>query len=169
MNASPLFRIATTEDLPAITDILNQSIQTGVQNAYTELVDLVERTAWLAKHPPAKWPVFVIENDEHLVGWCCFSAYRPERKSLAGLVEITYYLDNRWQGRGLGSVTVDFLLAEGRRRGFRHLFAVTMDTNTASIRLLEKKGFDRWAHLPEVAEINGQVCGQVYYGRKLYV
>jgi len=167
MSSSPLFRFATAEDLPAITDILNQSIQTGVQNAYTEPVDLAERTAWLTKHPPAKWPVFVVENNEDIVGWCCFSAYRPERKSLAGLVEITYYLDNRWQGRGLGSATVDFLIEEARRRGFRHLFAVTMDTNTASIRLLEKKGFDRWAHLPEVAEINGQICGQVYYGRKL--
>ena len=57
------------------------------------------------------------------------------------------------------------LLEEARRRGYRHLFAVTMDTNIPSIRLLEKKGFDRWAHLPEVAIIQGQVCGQVYYGR----
>ena len=167
MNASPLFRIAAAEDLPAITEILNQSIQTGVQNAYTEPVDLAERRAWMEKHPPEKWPVFVIEDNGSTVGWCCFSAYRPERKSLAGLVEITYYLDNHSQGRGLGSATVDFLIDEARRRGFRHLFAVTMDTNIASIRLLEKKGFDRWAHLPEVAEINGQVCGQVYYGRKL--
>lgn len=167
MDTSPLFRLATVEDVPAITDILNQSIQTGKQNAYTEPVDLVERTAWLAKHPPEKWPVFVIEHNEAIVGWCCFSAYRPERKSLAGLAEITYYLDQRWQGRGLGSATIDFLLEEARRRTFRHLFAVTMDTNTASIRLLEKKGFDRWAHLPEVAEINGQICGQVYYGRRV--
>lgn len=167
MNTSPLFRLATAEDLPAITDILNQSIQTGVQNAYTEPVDLAERTAWLAKHPPEKWPVFVMEDQQTVVGWCCFSAYRPERKSLAGLVEITYYLDKSAQGRGLGSAAVDFLQEEARRRGFRHLFAVTMDTNIASIRLLEKKGFDRWAHLPEVAEINGQVCGQVYYGRKV--
>jgi phosphinothricin acetyltransferase len=167
MTSIPLFRLATAEDLPAITDILNQSILTGGQNAYTEPVDLTERTTWLAKHPPAKWPVFVIEDNQAVVGWCCFSAYRPERKSLAGLVEITYYLDNKYQGRGLGSATVDFLIEEASRRGFRHLFAVTMDTNTASIRLLEKKGFDRWAHLPEVAEINGQVCGQVYYGRRV--
>lgn len=167
MLSTPLFRLANTADLPAITAILNQSIQTKVQNAYTEPVDLAERTSWLAKHPPTKWPVFVIENNDAIVGWCCFSAYRPERKSLAGLVEITYYLDHHWHGRGLGSATVDFLLEEGHRRGFRHLFAVTMDTNTASIRLLEKKGFDRWAHLPEIAEINGQICGQVYYGRKV--
>lgn len=164
---TPLFRLANTADLPAITDILNQSILSGGQNAYTEPVDLAERTTWLAKHPPAKWPVFMIEDNEKVMGWCCFSAYRPERKSLAGLVEITYYLDSLWQGRGLGSATVDFLIEEAQKRGFRHLFAVTMDTNTASIRLLEKKGFDRWAHLPEVAEINGQICGQVYYGRKL--
>ena len=59
------------------------------------------------------------------------------------------------------------MLEEAQRRGFRHLFAVTMDTNIPSIRLLEKKGFDQWAHLPEVAILHGEVCGQVYLGRKV--
>ena len=59
------------------------------------------------------------------------------------------------------------MLAGARRRGFRHLFAVTMDTNIPSIRLLEKKGVDHWAHLPEVAILHGEVCGQVYLGRKV--
>lgn len=161
------FRIAEQADVPVITQILNQSIRAGGQNAFTETVDEDDRRQWLRRHPADRWPVYMIENEGEIAGWCSFSPYRPERKSLSGLIEISYYLDQGFHGRGIGSATIDFMLAEAERRAFRHLFAVTMDTNEASIRLLAKKGFDRWAHLPEVAILNGQVCGQVYYGRRV--
>ncbi|MEL7424262.1 MAG: N-acetyltransferase family protein [Bacteroidota bacterium] len=159
------FRLAVESDIPAITRILNQSIQAGGQNAFTETVTEADRTNWLHHHPADRWPVFMIESADEVVGWCSFSPYRPERKSLAGLIEISYYLDRTAHGQGIGSATIDFMLEEAQRRGYRHLFAVTMDTNIPSIRLLEKKGFDHWAHLPEVAVLNGQVCGQVYLGK----
>ena len=159
------FRLAQAADVPAITRILNQSIRTGGQNAFTETVSEADRERWLQHHPADRWPVYMIESAESVAGWGSFSPYRPERQSLAGLIEISYYLDQGFHGKGIGSATIDFMLEEARRRGYRHLFAVTMDTNIPSIRLLEKKGFDRWAHLPEVAIIQGQVCGQVYYGR----
>lgn len=165
MKVSPQFRLAKSADLPAITSVLNQSITVGGQNAFTETVDEEDRRRWLDRHPADRWPVFMIEAGGEVVGWCSFSPYRPERKSLAGLVEISYYLDRNAHGKGIGSATIDFMLAEAERRSYRHLFAVTMDTNLPSIQLLKKKGFDQWAHLPEVAILNGQVCGQVYYGR----
>ena len=86
------FRLATSEDLPVVRDILNQAIRAGGKAAYTEEVDLADRVAWLAKHPADSWPVYVVLKEGGIVGWCCFSPYRPERKSLAGLAEITYYL-----------------------------------------------------------------------------
>ncbi|MEL7252055.1 MAG: N-acetyltransferase family protein [Bacteroidota bacterium] len=159
------FRLAVDSDIPAITRILNQSIQTGGQNAFTETVTEADRANWLSHHPADRWPVFMIESAAKVVGWCSFSPYRPERKSLSGLIEISYYLDKAAQGQGIGSATIDFMLEEAQRLDYRHLFAVTMDTNIPSIRLLEKKGFAHWAHLPEVAVLNGKVCGQVYLGR----
>ncbi|PSR11988.1 MAG: N-acetyltransferase [Bacteroidetes bacterium] len=166
-NSSPTFRLATANDLPAIVDILNQAIRAGGKAAYTEEIDLAERTAWLGQHPADRWPVYVVKQEDEIAGWCCFSPYRPARKALATLAEITYYLHPRWQGQGLGGQIVDFLVQQGPTLGYRNLFAVIMDTNEASYRLLEKKGFQRWGHLPEVAILNGQVCGQVYYGRAL--
>lgn len=167
MVADLIFRLASPEDIPNITRILNQSIEAGGQNAFTETVSEEDRIRWLAHHPVDRWPVFMVEVAGQAAGWCSFSPYRAERKSLSGLIEISYYFDQAFHGRGIGSATIDFMLLEAQRRGYRHLFAVTMDTNIPSIRLLEKKGFSRWAHLPEVAVIRGQVCGQVYYGRSV--
>lgn len=167
MNSALQFRLAGSGDIPAITRILNQSISVGGQNAFTESVDEEDRHRWLDRHPADRWPVFMIESAGQVSGWCSFSPYRPERKSLSGLIEISYYLDRAFHGQGIGGATIDFMIAEAERRSYRHLFAVTMDTNTASIRLLEKKGFDCWARLPEVAILHGQICGQVYYGRRV--
>jgi phosphinothricin acetyltransferase len=82
---------------------------------------------------------------------------------LAGCVEIAYYLHQDWQGRGIGTQTLQFLIAEGRRRRFHHLIAVLMDTNLGSIRLLEKGGFHCCARLPDIARIGGKSYGQVWY------
>ena len=41
---------------------------------------------------------------------------------------------------------------------------IVIDSNTASIRLLEKHGFEKWGHMPGVAEFNGLEVGHLYYG-----
>lgn len=161
--AEPTFRLAIPTDLPVITDILNQAIRAGGQNAYTETVDLANRQAWLTTHKADAYPVFLIEVGEQIAGWCSFSPYRAGRASLAGCVEITYYLDQSWQGKGIGTQTLQFLMAEGRRRHYHHLLAVLMDTNVASIRLLEKLAFQCCARLPNIARVGGNTHGQLWY------
>jgi phosphinothricin acetyltransferase len=167
MMTDPMFRLAIATDLPAITAILNQSIRAGGQTAYTEEVDLADRQAWLAKHNKTHYPAYMIMVDQQIAGWCCFSPYRAGRASLAGFVEVTYYLHQDWQGKGIGTQTLQFLMEEGRRRKFHHLFAVLMDTNAGSIRLLEKCGFHCCARLPGIARIAGKSYGQVWYLLKL--
>jgi len=33
--------------------------------------------------------------------------------------------------------------------------------------LLEKFGFEKWGHLPDIAIIDDTICGQFIYGKKL--
>jgi L-amino acid N-acyltransferase YncA len=38
----------------------------------------------------------------------------------------------------------------------KHLFAIVLEDNQASIRLLEKMGFEKWGYLPRVADFDGK-------------
>jgi len=47
----------------------------------------------------------------------------------------------------------------------KNLLAILLDINVASIGLLEKNGFEKWGHFPNIIDLNGRICGQVVYGR----
>ena len=47
------------------------------------------------------------------------------------------------------------------------LLAFLLDINSGSIRLLEKYGFSRWGHFPEIARFDEITCGQFVYGKHL--
>jgi phosphinothricin acetyltransferase len=49
----------------------------------------------------------------------------------------------------------------------RHLFAIVLEGNEGSRRLLEKMGFEKWGYLPRVADFDGKEVGHLYYGRHL--
>jgi phosphinothricin acetyltransferase len=51
--------------------------------------------------------------------------------------------------------------------GFKNLIAILLDVNHLSIRLLEKHGFSKWGHLPEIANFKTAQCGQCIYGKKI--
>src|SRR5215211_7403683 len=49
----------------------------------------------------------------------------------------------------------------------RHLFAIVLEGNRASLKLLENLGFEQWGFLPRVADFDGDEVGHLYYGRHL--
>ena len=51
--------------------------------------------------------------------------------------------------------------------GKRVLFAILLEKNRASTRLMEKCGFELWGRLPDVALIEGELVSHLYYGRKV--
>ena len=51
--------------------------------------------------------------------------------------------------------------------GFKNLFAILLAPTAPSIKLLEKFDFELWGKLFDVAEIDGEVCSQGIYGRKV--
>ncbi len=161
------FRLATANDVPAIVRIYNQAIARGFETAATEAVTVAQRLDWLQAHQESRYPIYVVEQDQQVVAWLSFSAYRPGRAALQGVAEISYYVDGSHFRQGIGRQLMAFAIDEGRRLGFRDLLAIVLDPNRASIRLLEKFGFEQWAHLPNVAHFGGGSCSHVFYGLKL--
>jgi phosphinothricin acetyltransferase len=161
--------IATANDLAQIVAIYNQAISKGNCTADTETIEITEKYDWFKEHTPEKYPIFVItgEKDKEIYGWCSLSAHRKGRKALVNVAEISYYVKNEQQGKGIGNKLMAHALELAPKCGLHNLFAILLDTNQISIALLEKYGFKKWGHFPDIAEFPDRVCGQFIYGRKV--
>ena len=161
-------RLATDRDVPTITQIYNQAI--ALKSATADIEPVTEaqsKHAWLAGHSPDKYPVFVAEQRGRLVGYASLSPYRSGRMALRHTAEISYYVHEDFRSMGFGSMLIEHAIAECPRLDLKTLFAILLDINPASVRLLEKFGFRQWGHLPDVAEFDGVECGHLYFGRRV--
>lgn len=160
-----LIRLAHIDDLPAIVDIYNQSIPSKQSTGDTQPVRVKDRLAWFQEHRPEQHPIFVAEADGQVAGWCSLSAYRPGRAALRFTAEISYYIESAYHRQGIGTALIEHALAACPVLQIRHLFAIVLEGNEASLKLLEKIGFEQWGYLPRVADFDGKEVGHVYYGR----
>ena len=173
-------RIATEADIPAITEIYNQAIALKSATADISPVSIESRLAWLGEYPADSYPVFVAEDQSAAesgnpganpgagaVGYCSLSPYRPGRMALRHTAEISYYIHEDFRGQGLGSALMVHAIAQCPALGFRSLFAILLDINTNSTRILEKFGFEQWGHMPAVADFDGTEVGHLYYGLRV--
>ena len=161
-----IIRKAGEKDLEAINRIYNQAVELKA-TADTVPVGMENRREWFSRHDPAFYPVFVSETNEQVSGWLSFSPYRPGRHALRYTAEISYYVDRSFHKTGIGTSLVCFAIENAPQYHFRNLFAIILETNAGSIRLMEKCGLGKWGFLPCIADFEGEVCGQVYYGLNL--
>ncbi|HYD80164.1 MAG TPA: GNAT family N-acetyltransferase [Paucimonas sp.] len=147
-------RVARFEDLPAIVAIYNSTVASRQVTADTEPVTVESRHAWFAEHTPEKRPLWVAERDGEVIGWLSFSNFYG-RPAYAGTAELSIYLAEAARGKGLGAYFLSAAIAFAPTIGVHTLLGFIFGHNTPSLRLFEKFGFERWAHLPRVANLDG--------------
>jgi len=162
-------RLATVEDVPAITEIYNQAIALKSATADISPVSEDSQRTWLAEHSADKYPVFVAEDQGAVMGYSSLSPYRPGRMALRYTAEISYYIHEDFRGLGVGSRLIERAIELCPRLKIKTLFAILLDINSESIHILEKIGFQKWGHMPNVADFGGAECGHFYYGRRVVV
>lgn len=160
-------RIANESDWQRIIDIYNQSVLDLGKTADTEKQSIDSRIGWLMEHSHSKHPIILALYEDHIVGWCSLSPHRPGRKALEKTAEISYYVDKQYQGKGIGTYLISDAINYAKKSGIKNLYAILLDINLISINILVKFGFEKWGHLPNVAEINDLICGQFIYGKHL--
>jgi L-amino acid N-acyltransferase YncA len=160
-------RIAELDDLPAIVEIYNQAVPTHHSTANTTPVTVEGRKAWFYEHEPDKHPIYVVEMEGKVVGWCSLSVYRPGRSALRFTAEISCYVDTNNQRQGVGRDLVIHALEVSPSMGIKNIVAVLIDRNEASRKMVEKLGFQQWGYLPRVLDFDGQECGEFYYGKRV--
>ena len=84
---------------------------------------------------------FVIEDDKnYVIGWCALKSI-SNRSVYSGVAEVSIYLDNVWQGKGLGSILLQKLIYDSEEHGFWMLQSGIFPENKASVSLHQKFGF----------------------------
>lgn len=161
-----IIRLAQRNDLPALVKIYNQAIL-AKNIAVLDVVTIEERRPWLEEHQTENHPILVAQTDSLIQGYVSLSAYRPGRRALNKTVEVSYFVDLNYHRQGVGSRLLEAALKKAPAVGIHNLFAILLETNVASVGLLEKFGFEQWALLPQVAVIDDREVGHVYYGKRV--
>lgn len=161
------FKVANEKDFPEIIKIYNHAVDEKFATADTEYVTVESRKEWFTQHSPETYPIFIAEENNEIVGWCSLSPHRPGRKALRTVAEISYYIHKDHRKKGVAHSLITHTIESAKKLGFRNLISILLDLNKTSIYILEKFGFEKWGHLPNVAEIDGVNCGQYIYGRKI--
>ena len=162
-----MIRVATLDDLPTLVEIYNQAVDERFATADLRPVTIEQRRPWFDDHDPATLPIYVFAEGGAVLGWCSLSAYRSGREAVLGTAEISYYVARAARGRGVGSMLVQHAVDDAPQLRKRVLFAILLEKNRASVRLMERCGFELWGRLPDVAMIDGELVSHLYYGRRL--
>lgn len=162
-----IIRSSTSKDYFEIVKIYNHAVDEKFATADTEYVTLESRKIWFAQHSPETYPIYVAEENDEIIGWCSLSPHRPGRKALRTVAEISYYIHKDHRRKGVANSLINHTIESAKILGFKNLIAILLDLNKSSVYILTKFEFEKWGHLPGIADIDGVVCGQYIFGRKL--
>lgn len=141
MKASFRIEPATEKDAPRIREIYNHYIRTSTCTADTEEKTDEERAAWIRNRDP-RYVVSVLRGADHRVlGYSALNRW-SERKAYDITAEVSFYLDPKEIGKGLGRLMMDQLLMTAKTQNFHTLIARITVPNESSVKLHESAGFE---------------------------
>ncbi len=159
-------RNATDADLPIIVDIYNAAVATRMSTAQLDPVTVESRRDWLKEHSPDRHPFWVIELDGQVAGWLTIKPFIP-RCAYNSTVELSVYVDPKFQRRGVGRTLLDEAVARAPALKISALVGFIFAHNEPSLRLFERAGFARWGFLPRVALLDGVQRDLAILGRHI--
>ena len=69
------FKFAEKDDLPKIVAIYNQVIKLKNVTADLAPISVSDRETWFANSSHDKYPIWIITDDNKIVGWCSFEPF----------------------------------------------------------------------------------------------
>ena len=141
-------RPAKIDDINGITQIYNEAVLTTDASFDTEAKTEAEQRVWFDNHG-AKNPILVAEQGGGLVGWASLSGWSP-RRAYADTAEVSLYVKEEFQGRGIGKRLLESIIREGEKVGLHTVVARITTGNKQSIYLHEQVGFEQIGIMREV-------------------
>jgi phosphinothricin acetyltransferase len=130
-------RRAIPEDAEAICAIYNAAIAERTSTFETEprcAADLEARIN------DARFPLLVCDGGEAIIGWAGLASYSA-RSCYVGIGECSVYVAAPARGRGVGTALTEALASSAKQSGFHKMIGKLFTDNLASVRLVERCGF----------------------------
>lgn len=142
-------REAVEADFGEITAIYNEVIanSTAIYNDHPTTCD--ERLVWWKTRKEQGYPFLVATADGCVAGFATFGDFRAW-PGYRFSVEGTIHIHSSQRGRGIGTELLKALIMQARALGKHTMIAGVDSENIASLRFLERFGFERVAHFQEV-------------------
>jgi len=139
---TPLYKIRLAEpaDSEAIRAIRNDVIEHSTALWTTHQVTPEDSREWLAGNLTRR-SVYVAEADGALIGFANWSPWRP-KDGYRHTVEDSVYVTDGHQGRGLGAQLLQTLISGARESGAHVMMASIEASNTRSVALHARLGFE---------------------------
>ena len=132
-------RDARRADLPALLEIYNDAVLTSPATFDLERLTLAQRRKWFSEHGRLH-PLVVAESNQGVVGYASLSPFR-DKPGYSRSAEDSVYVHRDFQGKGVGTLLMQEILARAARLGYHTVIAGIVPPNEASVRLHEGLGF----------------------------
>lgn len=158
-------RKAVRSDLPAIVEIYNSTIESRAVTADLTPVTVADREDWFNNHTDMR-PIWVMSDEDKVVAWLSFESFHG-RAAYQYTAEVSIYIDQNVRGKGIGTTFLQAALDACPELGIKTLLGLVFGHNEASLRLFKRFGFEQWANMPRVAELDGVERDLVIVGKRV--
>lgn len=150
-----------------IVRIYNQAITAGSQTGDENLISVESKLPWFQQHSGEHYIIYVMVAGSEVLGYLALSPYRYGRSAFNKTAEISYYLDSKHQGVGIGTKLIAHAIKHCSEKKIESLLAILLSCNQPSIAILKKFDFELWGAMPNIAKLKNGNFDHLYYGKKL--
>jgi L-amino acid N-acyltransferase YncA len=162
-----IYRNALITDLPLIVQIYNSTIISRMVTADTEEVTIGSKEDWFYEHDAVLRPLLMVEDEQkNCIGWVSFQNFYG-RPAYQGTAEISIYLHLTMRGNGYGKSILDYCISIAPSLKLHTLLGYIFPHNTPSINLFKKAGFEEWACLKDIAQMDNSFYSLKILGKKI--
>lgn len=138
LNAA-VVRAATLADAQTICAIYNAAL---VERGSTFETEPRSAEDFERRIEDTRFPLVVSDTGREVIGWAGLASYST-RPCYAGIAECSIYVAARARGHGAGTALTEALSRAARDRDFHKLIGRLFIDNVASVRLVERCGFQQ--------------------------
>jgi phosphinothricin acetyltransferase len=160
------FCFAQPDDLEKIVRTYNSTVQSRLVTADLEPVSVESKQAWFDAHTPNRRPLWIIEVNGIYAGWMSFNSFYG-RPAYDGTVEVSIYLEENARGNGIGKMCLQKAIEVCPELNVKTLLGFIFDHNEPSLKLFYNMGFEKWAHLPKIANMIDAERGLIIVGKRV--